>query len=71
MPLKSTMVAAADSMRSGGRQCEAVLVSGVMPQEAGRGVMPRGGDGADMLRRQGDGVMPSGGDDVGDELTSR
>lgn len=46
MPLKPTTVAAADSMRCGGRRREAKVVSGVMSLAASHGAMPREGDGA-------------------------
>jgi hypothetical protein len=62
MPLKSTTVAAANSMRSGGRQREVKVVGGVMPLAAGYGVMPRGEDGGEMLPWEGSSVMPSAGD---------
>jgi hypothetical protein len=53
MPLKPTMVVAANSMRDGGRPREV---------KAAGGVMPRGGDGAMLSQSGAGGVIPLGAD---------
>jgi hypothetical protein len=66
MPLKPTMVVAANSMRDGRRPREVKAAGGVMPLAAGRGVMPRGGDSAMLSRSGAGGVIPLGADGDGE-----
>ncbi|KAK1649856.1 hypothetical protein QYE76_067661 [Lolium multiflorum] len=51
----------AGSMQGGGRGRKKEAAGDAMSLEAGRGVMPLGGDGGVILPRQGDGAMPSRG----------